>query len=71
MVMEENKRVRAKIQPVFEPLMVPHISKLDSVIEPGLTMLSWTSMNIESYVDAVYSSLGRYIKLFKGTGHLK
>ena len=58
MVMEENKRVRAKIHPVFEPLMVPHISTLDGVIEPGLTMLSWTSMNIGSYVDTVYTSLG-------------
>ncbi|XP_038070084.1 dynein heavy chain 5, axonemal-like isoform X1 [Patiria miniata] len=58
LLMEENKRVRAKIHPVFEPLMLPHINKLDNVIEPGLTMLSWTSMNIDSYVESVYKSLG-------------
>ncbi|XP_071957897.1 dynein axonemal heavy chain 5-like isoform X2 [Antedon mediterranea] len=58
MLLLENKRVRGKIHQVFESLMMPHINKLDAVIEPGLSMLTWTSLNIESYVTDVYTALG-------------
>ena len=61
MLLEENKRVRGLIKSVFEPLMAPHISQIDASIEPGLSELSWTSMNIQSYIDGVYMKLGRVI----------
>lgn len=58
MMLKENKRVRDLIQPAFEPLMVPHINKLDKVLDPGLTMLTWTSINIELYTASVHEALG-------------
>ena len=60
MLLKENKRVRGLIKPVFEPLMAPHMTKVDASIEPGLSVLAWTSMNIESYIDEVYERLGEF-----------
>ena len=37
--------------------MAPHMAKLDAAIEPGLTMLNWTSLNLNTYLDSVYEAL--------------
>lgn len=37
--------------------MAPHLAKLDAAIEPGLTMLNWTSLNLTTYLDSVYEAL--------------
>ena len=57
MLLTENSRVRAKIPNAFEQLMGPHIEKVDNAIDPGLTKLTWTSINIREYTDNVYSAL--------------
>lgn len=58
MLLQENKRVRNKIPTAFESLMGPHVSKVDKRLEPGLSKLSWTSLNIQEYIQEVYSVLG-------------
>jgi dynein heavy chain len=57
MLLNENQRVRAKIPVAFEQLMVPHIEKVETAIDPGLTKLTWTSINISEYMDGVYAAL--------------
>ncbi|KAK7469850.1 hypothetical protein BaRGS_00036128, partial [Batillaria attramentaria] len=57
MMLEENKRVRAKIPAAFEQLMGLHLAKVDDVIEPGLTTLSWSSTQISEFVTDVYAAL--------------
>ena len=42
---------------MFKPLMAPHLTKVEAAIEPGLTMLNWTSLNLDTYVDGVYETL--------------
>lgn len=37
--------------------MAPHMAKLDASIEPGLTMLNWTSLNLNAYLESVYEAL--------------
>lgn len=54
----ENSRVRSKIQPAFEQLLMPHVAKVDKAILPGLTTLNWTSLNIEKYLDRITAALG-------------
>lgn len=54
----ENSKVRTKIQPAFEQLLVPHVAKVDKAILPGLTTLNWTSLNIEKYLDRISAALG-------------
>ncbi|XP_048253391.1 dynein axonemal heavy chain 5-like isoform X2 [Haliotis rufescens] len=57
MMLEENKRVLGKIPAAFEMLMGLHIAKVDDAIEPGVTTLTWTSINIHEYVGEVYKAL--------------
>ncbi|XP_020559538.1 dynein heavy chain 5, axonemal isoform X3 [Oryzias latipes] len=49
-MLRENERVRAKIQPIFHQLAMPHVAKVDEAIQPGLTYLTWTSLNIDKYL---------------------
>lgn len=58
MVLSENSRVRAKIQPGFEQLLTPHVAKVDEAIQPGLTSLNWASLNIDKYLDHITVALG-------------
>ena len=58
----ENDRIRGKISEIspaelFSPLMEPHLEKMDEVISPGLTVLRWTSLNIDTYVKTVGEGL--------------
>ena len=57
MMLQESQRVKSKIPMAFEALMGPHTSKVDTALEPGLTKLSWTSLNIQEYMDKVYKTL--------------
>ncbi|XP_049585235.1 dynein axonemal heavy chain 5 [Syngnathus scovelli] len=56
-MLSENARVRGKIQSAFEQLAMPHVTKVDEAIQPGLTSLNWTSMNTDKYLSTVYKSL--------------
>ena len=55
--MEENKRIRGKIPALFLPLMVPHLERVEEAISPGLTMLRWTSLTLENFLEAVMKVL--------------
>ncbi|KAJ8415685.1 hypothetical protein AAFF_G00402420 [Aldrovandia affinis] len=57
LILTENARVRAKIQPAFLQLATPHLAKVDEAILPGLTSLNWTSMNIEKYLNHIMTAL--------------
>ena len=57
MMLAENARVRKLIPQAFEELMVPHFNRVDEAIEPGISKLSWTSLNITEYVQNVYKQL--------------
>ena len=52
-LVEEDKRIRGKIPPLFLPLMAPHLERVEEVISPGLTMLRWTSLTLEHFLEAV------------------
>ncbi|KAG9479366.1 hypothetical protein GDO78_012827 [Eleutherodactylus coqui] len=46
-----------RIPALLRPLMTPFISQIEEVLSPGLTQLTWTSLNIDKYIANVYSSL--------------
>lgn len=56
-MLEEHERVRAKIPVAYEMLMEPHTGKVEAVIDPGLNTLTWTSLNINEYIESVYEHL--------------
>jgi len=56
-MIQEYQRVCAKIPELFETLMAPHCQKVDALIEPGLTYLNWSSLNIGSFIQSVHAGL--------------
>uniref|UniRef100_A0A669PQ64 Dynein axonemal heavy chain 5 n=1 Tax=Phasianus colchicus TaxID=9054 RepID=A0A669PQ64_PHACC len=49
--------IKLKIQHPVERLMIPWLANIDDAIQPGLTLLTWTSLNIEKYIDTIFSKL--------------
>lgn len=62
-MLAEYKRIKLKIQHPFERLMIPRLASIDDAIQPGLMLLTWTSLNIEKYIDTVFSKLGKSISV--------
>ena len=56
-MVSEDARIRSKVPEIFEPMMFPHLERVDEMVSPGLTILRWTSLNIEAFVDSVTTSL--------------
>ncbi|KAJ7395081.1 hypothetical protein BTVI_158454 [Pitangus sulphuratus] len=42
---------------ILKPLMKPFIGQVEDALTPGLTQLSWTSLNINKFIQNVYSTL--------------
>ena len=59
MMLNENKRVRGKIPEPFEPLMEPHLERVDEMLSPGLSILRWTSLNVKAFTESVQKSLNQ------------
>ncbi|XP_062925653.1 dynein axonemal heavy chain 5 [Mobula hypostoma] len=57
MILSENRRIRSKIQSSFERLMGPHLIKVDNALQPGLTSLNWTSLNVDKFLSRVSEAL--------------
>ncbi|XP_075937501.1 dynein axonemal heavy chain 5 isoform X2 [Anarhichas minor] len=57
LMLSENTRVRSKIQCAFEQLAMPHVAKVDEAIQPGLTSINWTSLNIDKYLGRIDKAL--------------
>lgn len=58
LLVNENKRVRNKIPELLSPLMDLHFEKVDKAISPGLTLIQWTSINLDAFISSVTTSLG-------------
>ena len=54
-LVEKNKRLREKIKQPFEALLAPKIHRLNDIIKPGLTSLTWASLTIDDFINAVCS----------------
>ena len=57
LMVAENNRVRDKVSELFAPLMGPHLEKVDEALSPGLTVLSWSSLNLGLFIDSIYAAL--------------
>lgn len=45
--LREHERVMSSVLPVTKPLLGPHLDDLEKKIQPGMYILTWTSMNID------------------------
>lgn len=48
---------------VVKPLLKPHIDDLEKKIAPGLTILCWTSLNVDGYIHRLTQGLSRFEEL--------
>lgn len=56
-VLKEYERIIGKVKPIMKYLLTPHIEDLELKLRPGMVTLTWTSMNIDSYLSHVHSGL--------------
>uniref|UniRef100_A0A8C4MPB6 Dynein axonemal heavy chain 5 n=1 Tax=Equus asinus asinus TaxID=83772 RepID=A0A8C4MPB6_EQUAS len=57
MMLAEYQRVKSKMPLTIEQLMVPHLAKVDEALQPGLAALTWTSLNIETYLKTTFAKI--------------
>nr|XP_033786541.1 dynein heavy chain 5, axonemal-like [Geotrypetes seraphini] len=55
----------SSIPAMLKPLIKPFIGQIEEAFTPGLTQLSWTSLNTEKFIEDVYSSLREVEQLVK------
>lgn len=51
------EEVTKLVLPLTSDLIQPCIVEVDAKMQPGLTTISWTSMNIEEYINNVSNSI--------------
>ncbi|KAM9386572.1 dynein axonemal heavy chain 5 [Phaethornis superciliosus] len=56
-MLAEYKRIKLKIQQPIAQMMAPQLANVDNVIQPGLMLLTWTSLNIEKYINRCFHKL--------------
>jgi dynein heavy chain len=52
-MLNDYERICALVIPVTTTLLQPHISDLEYRLRPGMITLTWTSMNIDAFVNSV------------------
>ncbi|XP_024103279.2 dynein axonemal heavy chain 5 [Pongo abelii] len=57
MMLAEYQRVKSKMPAAIEQLIVPHLAKVDEALQPGLAALTWTSLNIETYLENTFAKI--------------
>lgn len=56
---QELERLTASVPAVLRPLLQPHLDDLADKMQPGLLVLTWTSMNIDGYLHRFHQARGR------------
>uniref|UniRef100_A0A8C6QFD6 Dynein, axonemal, heavy chain 5 n=1 Tax=Nannospalax galili TaxID=1026970 RepID=A0A8C6QFD6_NANGA len=56
-MLSEYQRVKSKMPPAIEQLMVPHLAKVDEALQPGLAALTWMSLNIGPYLENAFAKI--------------
>ncbi|XP_049912492.1 dynein axonemal heavy chain 5 [Epinephelus moara] len=56
-LLQDYGLVVARIPSFLFPLMQPFIGRVEAALSPGLTALSWTSLNTDSFINSVYQAL--------------
>jgi dynein heavy chain len=62
-VLREYDRIVNKIRPNTKSLLVPHLEDLEYKLRSGMVTLTWTSMNIDGYLNHVHLGLAKLEQL--------
>jgi len=61
MMLSEYQRVKLKMPPAIEQLMLPHLARVDEALQPGLAVLTWTSLNIGTYLENAFEKISECV----------
>lgn len=61
--LKEYRRVTQMVKPIVSNLLKPHVENLDFKMRPGMVTLTWTSMNIEGYLEEIWKELDKLEQL--------
>ena len=61
--LREYDRVIATAAPVTKDMLGPHLRDLENRLQPGMYSLTWTSMNIDGYLNRIHDGLSRLEEL--------
>jgi dynein heavy chain len=61
--LKELQRITSSIKPITSNLLKPHLENLDFKMRPGMVSLTWTSMNIGSYLSDIWKELDKLEQL--------
>ncbi|XP_036361906.1 dynein heavy chain 5, axonemal-like [Octopus sinensis] len=64
-VLNEFKHIKAKIPSLLIPVMGPYYSDIYDSFEPGMKSLTWTSINIDTYIKTSKEAVDRFKVLVK------
>ncbi|XP_077985364.1 dynein axonemal heavy chain 8-like [Glandiceps talaboti] len=71
LLLEENTTTRNSLVPIFQPLMMAYLRKVDMALNPGLTFLTWTSLNLNSYFRGIETAMRELNLLNKRVNDIK
>lgn len=63
--LKEYDRVTDLVPPIIKSLLQPHLNDLDAKLQSGMMLLSWQSMNIDSFLQRIHSGLSRFEELVR------
>lgn len=62
-IVREHSRVMNSMRSILKPLLKPHIDDLEKKLAPGLTVLSWMSLNIDGFIHLLTHAISRFEEL--------
>jgi len=68
--LKEYRRVTSMVKPIASTLLKPHIENLEFKMRPGMVTLTWTSMNIEAYLEEIWKELDKLDQLVQTVNDL-
>eukprot|EP00698_Gefionella_okellyi_P007649 TRINITY_DN186_c0_g2_i2.p1 TRINITY_DN186_c0_g2~~TRINITY_DN186_c0_g2_i2.p1 ORF type:complete len:4464 (+),score=1326.13 TRINITY_DN186_c0_g2_i2:41-13432(+) len=62
-VLREHERLVMRVPPMCRAVLKPHLVELERRLQPGMSTLTWTSMNIDGFLHRVHQCLSRFGEL--------
>ncbi|RKO94376.1 dynein heavy chain and region D6 of dynein motor-domain-containing protein [Blyttiomyces helicus] len=62
-ILNKKKVVLEKVSNILRRAMGPHIDELDRTLQPGLTALTWTSLNLDNFLQGNHQQLSKLEEL--------
>ncbi|KAJ3258377.1 Dynein heavy chain 5, axonemal [Boothiomyces macroporosus] len=64
-ILQSKKNLLDRVSVILKKALAPHIDDLDRTLQPGLTALTWTSLNLDDYLQANHKQLAKLQELIE------